>query len=40
MTVFYRKLIPSYTKVASPLKTFLKGDADDSFDLDIDYLAA
>jgi Reverse transcriptase (RNA-dependent DNA polymerase) len=34
MTGFYRKFIPSYAKVAAPLTKYLKGDQDETFDLD------
>ena len=40
MTGFYRKFVPSYAKVAAPLTLFLKGDTDESFELDADALAA
>jgi Reverse transcriptase (RNA-dependent DNA polymerase) len=40
MTAFYRKFVPSYAKMAAPLTIFLKGDTDDSLELDADALAA
>ena len=40
MTGFYRKFIPSYAKVAAPLTKYLKGDRDETFELDADALQA
>ena len=40
MTGFYRKFIPIYAKVAAPLTKYLKGDRDETFELDADALQA
>jgi hypothetical protein len=40
MTGFYRKFVPTYAKVAAPLKKYLKGDRDDKFELDPEAIEA
>jgi Reverse transcriptase (RNA-dependent DNA polymerase)/RNase H-like domain found in reverse transcriptase len=40
LTGFYRKFIPTYAKVAAPLTTFLKGDRDDTFELNAEEIKA
>ena len=40
MTGFYRKFIPTYAKVAAPLTKYLKGDRDDTFELDAEAIRA
>jgi hypothetical protein len=37
---FYRKYIPSYAKVEAPLTKYLKGDQDETFELDRDAMYA
>jgi hypothetical protein len=40
MTGLYRKFIPSYAEVSAPLSKYLKGDRNESFDLDPDAMKA
>jgi RNase H-like domain found in reverse transcriptase len=40
MTGLYRKFIPSYAKVVATLTKYLKGDQDETFELDRDALSA